>query len=127
MAYEKGRQMHSRDSLAEIAKNTRRTTEVLTGSGTFSGAALATESTLATLATEVTAASIDQNTTRDAWDTIPGNSITYAYYAGVVPGQNPSGNTNNVETATYADGGGTVFTQTFTYDVNDNVLTIVCS
>jgi hypothetical protein len=127
MAYEKGRQMHSRDSLAEIAKNTRRTTEVLVGSGTFSGAGVATESTLSTIATEATLSSVDQNTTRDAWTTIPGNSLAIAYYTGTGGGSNPSGNTDNIETLTYSDSGGVVYTQTFAYDSTDRIISITAS
>jgi len=60
---------------------------------------------------------------RANWNTIAGNNTTYTYYSGIVPG-NPSGSTSNVETAEYFDYTGLVFTQTFTYDANDNVLTI---
>jgi hypothetical protein len=61
-----------------------------------------------------------------AWTQTPGNSVVYSYYAGVAAG-NPSGNTNNIETAEYSDKVGVVFTQTFTYDANDNVLSIIVS
>lgn len=60
------------------------------------------------------------------WTVIVGNSVAYNYYAGVAAG-NPSGNTNNIETAVFSDTTGVVFTQTFTYDANDNVLSIVVS
>jgi hypothetical protein len=58
------------------------------------------------------------------WSSVIGNTITYSYYTGIEIG-NPSGNTNNVETAEYSDGTGLIYTQTFTYDSSDNVLTIV--
>jgi hypothetical protein len=107
-------QQHSRDSLAEIAKNTRRTTEAILGSGTFSGAGIASEATLTV---------IEAYMLKEVWATIPGNSVAYTYYSGVVAG-NPSGNAN-LETAAYSNAGGVVYTQTFTYDVNDNVINIV--
>lgn len=113
MAYEKGRQMHSRDSLAEIAKNTRRTTEVLVGSGSFTGAGIASEATLAI---------IEAYMLNEVWTTIPGNSVAYTYYSGITVG-NPLGN-NNLETASYSDTGGVVYTQTFSYDTDDNVINI---
>lgn len=59
------------------------------------------------------------------WSSIPGNSITYSYYAGIDPVNNPSGNINNLETISYISGGGTVFTQTISYDLNNNVTAIV--
>lgn len=70
--------------------------------------------------------SSSESTERIAWARIAGNSIVYNYYAGVSAG-NPSGNTNNVETAEYSDKLGVVFTQTFTYDANDNIISIVVS
>ena len=69
---------------------------------------------------------IETQLNKDTWITIPTNSVAYNYYAGVAAG-NPSGNTNNIETAVFSDAGGIVFTQTFTYDANDNVLSIVVS
>lgn len=69
---------------------------------------------------------IETQLNKDTWLTIPTNSVAYNYYAGVAAG-NPSGNTNNIETAVFSDIGGVVFTQTFTYDANDNVLSIVVS
>jgi hypothetical protein len=62
-------------------------------------------------------------TLRANWTTIVGNSIDYTYYTGVAPG-NPSGDVNNVETAEYFTGTTLIFTQTFTYDANDNCINI---
>ncbi len=62
-------------------------------------------------------------TSRETWQYQTGNSLAFTYYSGVVTG-NPSGNTN-VESIAYMTGVTTVFTQTFTYDANDNVLTLV--
>ena len=124
MAYESGRQKLGRDSLAEIARNTRKTaTALLSGSGS-GGAGLATETKQDT--TIGLLQKIETQLNKDAWLTIPTNSVAYSYYAGVAAG-NPSGNTNNIETAVFSDAGGVVFTQTFTYDANDNVLSIVVS
>lgn len=94
----------------------------------------ATETTLAALlakvisapATEAKQDLILERLVADTWTTIPGNSITMTYYGGVVAG-NPSGALTNAETAVYSDSGGPVFTQTFTYDINNNILTIVVS
>jgi hypothetical protein len=66
---------------------------------------------------------IERNVKADTWTTIPGNSIEFNYYAGVAAG-NPSGSTDNIETAVYKQGITTVFTQTFTYNADDNVLSI---
>lgn len=71
-------------------------------------------------------ASIDQNTTRENWTTIPGNSKEITYYPESSPGSdadNPSGN-KNVESIIYSDSSGVVWTETFTYDSDDDVLTI---
>ena len=57
----------------------------------------------------------------EVWDKIVGNSVAFTYYGGVVAG-NPSGN-KNLETAAYSDGV-VQFTQTFTYDTLDDVLSI---
>jgi hypothetical protein len=57
------------------------------------------------------------------WTSVSGNSIEYAYYSGVAAG-NPSGNTSNVETATYKTGVSTIFTQTFAYNAADLVISI---
>ena len=90
----------------------------------------ATEAKQDTIITEILAQglvldNIETYTLRNSWTTIPGNTVTMTYYGGVVAG-NPSGALTNVQTAVYSDGG-VVFTQTFTYDVNNNILTIVVS
>ena len=64
-----------------------------------------------------------KTTLRANWTTEVGNYITYTYYTGVAPG-NPSGNTSNVETAEFYSGATLMFTQTFTYDVNNNCTSI---
>ena len=69
--------------------------------------------------------SIEENTKREAWTTVIGNSIAYTYYAGVTPA-NPSG-AANLETAVHSDGGGVVYTQTFSYNANNEVVSIVVS
>lgn len=66
---------------------------------------------------------LNVTTLRANWTTEIGNSITYTYYTGVAPG-NPSGNTSNVETAEFYSGATLIFTQTFTYDVNNNCTSI---
>jgi len=63
------------------------------------------------------------NTVSKNFDDITGNSKTFTYYAGVEAG-NPSGN-KNVKTIVYA--GSISLTKTFTYDAQDDVLTIVNS
>lgn len=62
----------------------------------------------------------------DTWTTIPGNSVALTYYAAGDP-DNPGTSVNNVATATYSNAAGVVFTQTFTYDSNSNILTIIVS
>lgn len=124
MAYESGRQRHGRDSLAEIAKNTRRTAEVLIGSGSFSGAGLATEAKQDSIITQLT--NNNSYSLNEVWLTVPGNSVSYTYYSGVVPGNNPSGNTN-VETIVFSDGGGAVFTQTYSYNLSDDLVSVAVS
>lgn len=49
------------------------------------------------------------------WTNIAGNSIEYTYVG------------NNVTVAQYYTGATLVFTQTFTYDVNNNVTSVVTS
>ena len=75
---------------------------------------------------EASLSNIETYNLRDNWNTVAGNIATLSYYSGVVAG-NPSGTTTNVETSVYSDGGGTVFTNTFTYDAADNILTITTS
>jgi hypothetical protein len=61
------------------------------------------------------------------WDQIIGNSKEITYYAaGPTPAENPSGN-KNVQSVIYKEGVSTIITQTFTYDVDDDVLTITAS
>lgn len=50
------------------------------------------------------------------WTNIAGNSINYTYDSN-----------NNVTVAEYYTGVTLVFTQTFTYDVNNNVISVVTS
>jgi hypothetical protein len=57
---------------------------------------------------------------------IPGNSGVVEYYSGVAAG-NPSGNTENIKTIAYLTGITPVYTRTYTYDANDNLLTITVS
>lgn len=58
----------------------------------------------------------------NVWSKIPGNSVEFTYYTGVVAG-NPSGN-KNIQTAVYKTGAATIATETFTYDAADDVLTV---
>lgn len=60
------------------------------------------------------------------WTNIAGNSKEFTYYTDAGGGANPSGN-NNVATVLYKTGVTTVLTQTFIYDINDNVLSITAS
>ena len=55
-------------------------------------------------------------TLRANWTTLIGNSINYTYDG-----------SNNVITAEYYTGATLVFTQTFTYDVNNNCTSITTS
>jgi hypothetical protein len=54
------------------------------------------------------------------WDKIIGNSKEFTWVAGTV-------SPFVVDTILYKTGVSTIFTQTFTYDANDNVLSITCS
>lgn len=60
------------------------------------------------------------------WDTVQNNSIAYTYYTGVEAG-NPSGTATNVKTKEYKKAGKTIFTQTFTYNAADDILTVTVS
>lgn len=73
-------------------------------------------------------ASIATNINADTWDTTIGNSKVLSYYAGSGVGH-PATTTTEVETIEFRkDAGATlVFTQTFTYDAENNVLTIIVS
>lgn len=84
--------------------------------------------TLSGLALEVTADQINLNTDKlemGVWSTIPGNSEEYTYYTGIVAG-NPSGN-KNVQTVVFKTGVTTIATQTYTWDSDDDVLSITAS
>lgn len=71
-------------------------------------------------------ASIDTTTLRDKWNTRAGDIVTFSYYTDTGGGANPSGNAN-VQTEVYSNAGGTVLTNTYTYDAGDRVLTITTS
>ena len=58
---------------------------------------------------------------RESWDKIAGNSIQYSYYTGVAAG-NPSGNENNLKSIIHKTGATTVFTITYSYDINNRVI-----
>jgi hypothetical protein len=58
------------------------------------------------------------------WTSVVGNNIVYTYYTGVAPG-NPSGDTNNVETAKFFAGATLQFTQTFAYNGSNNCISII--
>ena len=72
----------------------------------------------------ILAAEMAANIDADTWDTTIGNTKTFTYYNGTQPGH-PATTTTEVQTLVFSDGGGVVFTQTFTYDAANNVLTIV--
>jgi hypothetical protein len=83
------------------------------------------------LALEVTASQINLNTDdleKGVWEAIPGNSIEFTYYIDTGGGANPSGN-KNVLTAIYKTDAGatTVVTQTYTWDTDDDVVSITAS
>lgn len=61
----------------------------------------------------------------DTWDKIAGNSKEFTYYSGVTP-ENPSGN-KNVESILFKTGVTTILTQSFTYDSEDDVITITAT
>lgn len=68
--------------------------------------------------------SINTTTLNANWTSVVGNNIVYTYYTGVAPG-NPSGDTNNVETAEFFTGATLVFTQTFAYNASNNCISII--
>jgi len=72
----------------------------------------------------ILAAQMEANIDASTWDTTIGNTKTFSYYAGVQPGH-PAASLTEVQTIAFSDGGGLVFTQTFTYDAANNVLTSV--
>lgn len=114
------RQVPNRDSVAEIAKwaykHYKATQNVSGSSSTY----------FPLMATEAKQDLIIERLVAETFTTIPGNSVGMTYYGGVVAG-NPSGALTNIQSAIYSDSGGAVFTQTFTYDINNNILTIVVS
>ena len=63
---------------------------------------------------------------REGWTNTAGNSQEFVYYAVDEPG-NPSNNTDNIKQILYKVGAVTTLTKTFTYDNNNNVLTITTS
>lgn len=60
---------------------------------------------------------------RKFWTSTPGHSSQITYYAASVPG-NPTTSISNVEKIEYFDGATLVFTQTFTYNSNGDVISI---
>lgn len=62
----------------------------------------------------------------EGWTNTPDNSQEFVYY---IEGEigNPSDDINNVKYIIYKEGINTVITKTFTYDENNNVLTITAS
>jgi len=64
---------------------------------------------------------------RQFWISLPQKSIEYTYYTGV-EANNPSGN-KNIKTAEYIDetSGTTIFSQTFHWDSDDDVVKILTS
>lgn len=57
---------------------------------------------------------------------IPGGSVTNTYYTGVAAG-NPSGSTANIHTKEFSFASSVLFTQTFTYNAANNILSITTS
>jgi len=114
---EKVRLLQSMTALLTLIGNTTSSTSTNTSG-------LATETTLATIQSIVS--TNGSYLMRDSWALIPNNSVEYNYYIGVAPG-NPSGSTDNVETAVYKTGATTVFTQTFEYNAANNVVKITVS
>ena len=68
---------------------------------------------------------IENYTNLSAWDAVAGNSKEFTYYSGV-SAENPSGE-KNVESIIYKTGITTIVTRTFTWDADDDVLTITAS
>ena len=60
------------------------------------------------------------------WEAIAGNNKTLAYYVGLAAG-NPSGSTSNIQTIQFKTGASVIVTQNFTYDSNNNILTITAA
>lgn len=56
----------------------------------------------------------------------PGGSKVYVYYTGV-EGGNPSGETDNIKTITYNRNGQTLYTETYTYNVDNKILSTTIS
>jgi hypothetical protein len=85
---------------------------------------VATEATLALILGGLT--TMADNIDKDTWDTTIGNTKVFSYYGGAGAGH-PASSTTEVETIEFREAGGAtlVFTQTFTYDAANNVLTIV--
>jgi hypothetical protein len=68
---------------------------------------------------------IENYTNLDVWDSVAGNSKEFTYYSGI-SAENPSGE-KNVESIIYKTGVTTVVTRTFTWDADDDVLSITAS
>lgn len=102
---------------------------IATGLGATEATLLLANALLTTIDADTSAialdtAAISANIDASTWDTTIGNTKTFSYYAGTQPGH-PATSTTEVRTIAFSDGGGLVFTQTFTYDAANNVLTIV--
>lgn len=71
-----------------------------------------------------TATSILKQAELANWNLTIGNYIIYNYFNLPDPINNPSGNTNNLKSAQYYNPSGLFLTQSFTYDLNDNITSI---
>ena len=97
---------------------------------------LATEATLSNVSTQLSSLNQEstqanvlsqlQGTLLSQWQFIAGNSLSIQYFTGI-SASNPSGNTNNISSITFLQGATVVLTQSLTYDINDNVLTVTAS
>jgi len=71
----------------------------------------------------ISISSLAERENSESWDTIPGNSKVITYYSGAESGH-PSSSTSEVKTIDFKTGPNIMFTQTLTYDADNNVLTI---
>lgn len=78
-------------------------------------------------ATEVTSAAILAIVQKEGWTLITGNSMVISYFTAPDLAHNPSGATDNIKDIKYYTGAGLILTQTFTWNLVDDVVSIVAS
>lgn len=108
--------------LADIENNTQTTV-----SNTTQTASDTTAIALDLNDLKTTVETLEARDNLDKWTLTPGQIKTFTYYAGNVGPDHPASTTTEVEFERFINGGSTVLTIRYTYDINNNVTSITPS